>query len=99
MADVRITCIRKQDPGSIHEHITHVGNPAGNWMWPREKVIKSIEIGTNTFFILDPSNRRSEVGVVYPKDGRQPYLRSYADGAWNDNLLAQIQCPSGLRDL
>jgi hypothetical protein len=37
--DARITCIRKPHPSSPHEHITHVGNPAANWIWTREDVI------------------------------------------------------------
>jgi len=72
--------------------------PSG-WMWSREKVIRSIETGTNTFFVIGPGGKRSEVGVVYPKDGRLPYLRTYADGLWNDNLLALDQCPGGLNDV
>lgn len=30
---------------------------------------------------------RSQVGVVKPSNG-QPYLRTYADGQWNNNLLS-----------
>jgi hypothetical protein len=39
MADCQITCITKPHPQSPHEHITHVGNPSANWVWPREDVI------------------------------------------------------------
>jgi hypothetical protein len=93
MADCRITCITKPHPQSAHEHITHVGNPTTNWMWRREDVITSIDAGTNTFYVVDPvSGLRSDVGVVRP-DGRAAYLRSYADGDWNNNLLSLNQCP------
>jgi Protein of unknown function (DUF3892) len=93
MADVRVTCITKPNPASPHEHITHVGNPAANWEWTRERVIASIEAETNTFYVHDSkTGKRSEVGVVYPQ-GRSPYLRTHADGYWNDNLLALVQCP------
>ena len=34
----------------------------------------------------------SEIGVVKPTDGRDPYLRTYADGDWNNNLLALPEC-------
>jgi hypothetical protein len=52
----------------------------------------SIEAGTNTFFVLDPFNgKRSNVGVVRPVGGT-PYLRTYADGDWNNNLLSLNQC-------
>lgn len=32
-------------------------------------------------------NGRSQVGVVKPSNG-QPFLRTYADGQWNNNLLS-----------
>lgn len=92
MADVQVTCIVKPHPHSPHEHITHVGNPP-RWIWPREQVIESIEAKTNTFFVLDPRNgKRSNVGVVRVP-GKAPYLRTYADGDWNNNLLSLNQCP------
>lgn len=87
MADCRITHIRKPNRNSTHEHITHVGNPSANWVWKREDVIASIDAKTNTFYVHEGGNR-SEVGVVRPTDGRDPFLRTYADGQWNDNLLS-----------
>lgn len=93
MSDCRITCIKKPDRFSSHEHITHVGNKAAGWMWPREDVIASIEAETNTFYVYDDIRRkRADVGVRYPKDGRKPYLQTYADNDWNDNLLSLPQC-------
>jgi hypothetical protein len=93
MADVRVTCITKPQPQSPHEHITHVGDSRVGWKWAREDVIRSIDAGTNTFYVLDPyTGRRSNVGVVRPV-GRAPYLRTHADGDWNDNLLSLNQCP------
>jgi hypothetical protein len=93
MADVQVTCITKPHPQSAHEHITHLGNPAAGWIWPREKVIASIDGNTNTFFVIDPRNgRRADIGVVRPA-GRAPFLRTHADGDWNDNLLSLNQCP------
>lgn len=93
MADVRVTCIIKPNPQSSHEHITHLGNPAAGWKWTRDQVIASIEANTNTFYVVDPHNgKRSDVGVVRPA-GRPAYVRTYADGDWNDNLLSLNQCP------
>lgn len=93
MADVQVTCIIKPHPLSPDEHISHLGNPRAGWRWTREEVIRSIDAGTNTFFVLDPyTGRRSEVGVVRPA-GRVPYVRTHADGDWNDNLLSLNQCP------
>jgi hypothetical protein len=93
MADCKITHIRKPDRFNSHEHITHVGNLAANWIWTREAVILSIEAKTNTFYVYDEKDKkRSEVGVVNPNDGRLPFLRTHADGYWNDNLLSLPQC-------
>jgi Protein of unknown function (DUF3892) len=93
VSDVQVTCIDKPHPDSPHEHITHIGNPLTGWKWPREKVVKSIDDKSNTFYVLDPYNgKRSNVGVVRPT-GRPAYLRTYADGDWNNNLLSLDQCP------
>ena len=91
MADVQVTCITKPYPHSPHEHITHLGNPP-TWLWTREQVIASIDAGTNTFFVRDPvSGKRSVVGVVR-EAGKVPYLRTHADGYYNNNLLSLHQC-------
>lgn len=92
MADSQVTCITKPNPQSQHEHITHLGNPP-QWVWTREQVIASIEAKTNTFFVRDPSTgKRSDVGVVR-EAGKAPYLRTHADGYYNNNLLSLNQCP------
>jgi Protein of unknown function (DUF3892) len=97
MADVQVTCIDRPHLQSAHEHITHIGNPAAGWKWPREQVIASIECGTNTFYVVDPyTGKRADMGVVRPA-GRPAYLRTYADGDWNDNLLSLDQGPVSLR--
>ena len=92
MADAQVTCITKPHPQSAHEHITHLGNPP-QWVWTREQVIASIDAKSNSFFVLDPySGKRSDVGVVRVS-GKDPYLRTYAGGNWNNNLLSLNQCP------
>ncbi len=93
MADCRITCIRKPNPMSSHEHITHAGNPSANWFWTREEIIQSIENNQNSFYVMDDiTGKRSYVGVV-KVSGRNPFLRTHSDGVWNDNLLSLVQCP------
>ena len=60
-------------------------------MWTREQVIASIEANTNTFFVLDSIFRkRADIGVVR-ETGKLPYLRTYADGKWNNNFQAVRQ--------
>jgi len=92
MADVRVSCINKQPRNSTHEGITHLGNTSATtpWKWPRSDVIKSIENGTNTFYTLVDGNR-GDIGVVDGPHGK--YVRTYADGKWNDNLLSLPECP------
>jgi len=91
MPDVQVTCITKPHPQSSHEHITHLGG--ATWKWTREQVIASIEAKTNTFYVLDPrKGKRADVGVVRPRDGRAPFVQTYADGDWNNNLLSLNQC-------
>lgn len=63
----------------------------GLWLvWPRSEVIRSIENGTNTFFTL-VGGKRADVGVVSGPNGK--YVRTHADGYYNDNLLALPECP------
>jgi hypothetical protein len=73
-------------------NITHLGGPG--WKWTREAVIQSIENRSNTFFVIDAATgRRADVGTVRPTDGRAPFLQTYADGVWNNNLLSLPECP------
>ena len=90
MADVRVTCINKPDRDNQHDRITHLGG--ATWKWTAQQVINSINAETNTFYVLDAQGHRSTVGVVTPTDGRDPYLWTYADGEWNNNLLALPEC-------
>nr|WP_284145333.1 DUF3892 domain-containing protein [Xanthobacter aminoxidans] len=88
MADVQVTCINKQPRNNTHEGITHLGNSKGKWT--RQQVIDWIESKSNTFFTLVNGNR-GDIGVVDGPNGK--YLRTYADGKWNDNLLSLPECP------
>ena len=49
----------------------------------------SINSGSNTFYTL-VNGKRAEVGVVNGPNGQ--YVRTHADGYWNDNLLALPEC-------
>lgn len=93
MADCQITCIEKSGNSNRHEHITHVGNPKNNWKLTTPETVRRIENKTDSFYVLDPyTGKRANVGVVR-ETGKAPYLRTYADDTWNDNLLSLVSCP------
>lgn len=87
MADVQVKCINKQPRNDPHEGITHLGG--AGWKWTRSEVIRSIEGRTNSFFTL-VNGKRADVGVVNGPNGK--YVRTHADGYYNDNLLALLEC-------
>ncbi len=87
MADAHVTCITKKDRQSSYEGITHLGGLG--WNWTRADVIASIEAKTNTFYTYVDGNR-GNIGVVNGPNGK--YVRTYADGKWNDNLLSLPEC-------
>lgn len=90
--EFQVTCIRKPDRQSPHEHITHIGNIQGQWMLTRETAIKRIDGGTEAFYTIDSSTgKKAYIGVVR-ESGKVPYLRTHADSKYNDNLLAQDHC-------
>jgi hypothetical protein len=94
MAEYEVTCINKPHRENIHEHITHIGNVKDAWRMTRELAISQIESKQNQFYTTDrQTGKRSPIGVVR-ETGKAPYLRSYADGEWNNNLLAQQECGS-----
>jgi hypothetical protein len=91
MAAVQVTCIVKKDPSSRYEGILQIGGPGGGgWRMSVRDAIASIKAGTNTFYTLVNGNR-ADIAVV--EGGASPYLRTHADGQYNDNLLALPQCP------
>lgn len=96
MAQYSVTCITKPNRESTHEYITHIGGSINGTRWKitREEAIRQIETKTNSFYVTDPTNpfKRSTVGVIRPALG-YPYLRTYADGDWDNNLLSLTQCP------
>lgn len=87
MADAQVTCINKQPRNSTYEGITHLGG--NGWKWTRSEVIQSIRNKSNTFF-TQVNGKRADIGIVEGQNG--PYLRTYADDQWNDNLLALPEC-------
>lgn len=88
MADIQISCINKPDRNSPHDKITHVGG--FGWKRTLSQAVADIENKINTYYTL-VNGRRAEVGVINGTNGK--YLRTHADGQWNDNLLALPECP------
>jgi len=87
MVDLQVMCVTKQPRDNSHEGITHLGG--ANWYWTRQQVIGAIESKTHTFFTV-ANGKRANVGVVNGPNGK--YVQTYADGVWNNNLLALPEC-------
>jgi hypothetical protein len=96
--EYHVNCIRKPDRFSPHEHITHIGNNTNQWIMTRENAIQRTDSGNEAFYTIDnTTNRKMYIGVVRGDPNKAPYLRTHADGKWNDNLLAQQDCGSACR--
>ena len=84
---IYITAVHMQG-GTGHEHIASVQwrNAADNstGQSTREAVVAWIRDQNGVARVTD-GQREVNVGVV---DATPPYLRTYADGVWTDNLLA-----------
>lgn len=85
---IEITAIR-QVGGVLHEHI--VALQWRNTTTPstgestREQMVDWLSVAGNQAIVRGPT-KTAFVGVVRPQSGR-PYVRTYADGVWTDNLL------------
>lgn len=91
--EYEVTCITKPNRLNVHEHITHIGNIAANWRMTREEAIRRIDSQREYFYTVDRgTGRKVYIGVVRGDGAKAPYLRTYADGKWNDNLLALAEC-------
>ncbi len=92
MSDYQVTCITKPNVNSNHESITHLGGPNGSGRWydTKDNVISFIDNNKHRFFTR-VNNKVSFVYVVR-ESGKKPYLRTGADGYYNNNLLALNQC-------
>ncbi|BCM25962.1 DUF3892 domain-containing protein [Methyloradius palustris] len=92
MKEFEVNSIHKPNRNSSHEHITHIGNNTGLWKMTRETAIARIDSKTEAYYTIDyTSGKRAYIGVVRSA-GKLPYLRTYADSKYNDNLLALLEC-------
>lgn len=86
---IRITHIRLSDGVRDHEHITDVrwiGRESGK---VQDNTVAQIVawIDDNGKAYVGTGTSEVPVGVMRPQ-GHTPYLRTYADGQWNNNLLS-----------
>ena len=97
MTEHQITCINKPHHQSSHEHITHIGNLAEKWRLSREVAIQRIDSQSEQYYTVERLTGRKCYVAVVREAGKQPYLRTHADGKYNDNLLAQAECDQTCR--
>jgi hypothetical protein len=99
MDEYLVTCINKRDRFSTHEHITHIGNITGSspWRMTREDAIKQIDSKAAAFYTVERNSNKKMYIAVIRETGKLPYLRTHADGKWNDNLLAQAECTTNCK--
>jgi hypothetical protein len=86
---IEITAIRLGE-GRAHEHITDVrwrsaSTSAGQST--REAIVSWLSVSATNQAIVADGSGSVEVLVVRPP-GQPPYIRTWADGHWTDNLLA-----------
>jgi hypothetical protein len=84
---IQVKCVNKAHRDSSHEGITHLGGDG--WKWTRQQVIDAIE-GERYAFYTNAGGKTAWVGVRQGAHGK--YLQTYADGQWNNNLLALPEC-------
>jgi hypothetical protein len=66
--------------------------PANRWRMTREEAIRQIDAKEAAYYTIDRSTGlKVYIGVVR-EAYKVPFLRTHADGKWNDNLLALADC-------
>ena len=87
---IEITAIRVE-AGETHQHITSLQwrntQTAATGQSTRQQIVEWLDESKANQAVVARNGGWQYVGVVRPS-GQQPYLRTYADGEWNDNLLA-----------
>jgi hypothetical protein len=79
--------------GAQHQHIASMRwtNPetSATGESTRQAMVEWIRDKNGLAYVHGSDGSVSQVGVV---DAKPPYVRTYADGDWNDNLLALPSC-------
>jgi hypothetical protein len=86
---IQVTSIHMEGYGNSHEHIAAVRwvNPATHVIGEstRSVMVEWLSQSTNNLAAVWDGSRWVYIGVV---KGTPPYIRTYADGVWTNNLLA-----------
>lgn len=86
---VYVTHIHLSGYGAGHEHITDVmwrnASTGATGQSSRARMVDWIKNQGGDARVRDGAGHDVRVGVV---EAQPPYLRTYADGVWTDNLLA-----------
>lgn len=87
----QISCINKSDRPNPHERITHIGGESnGGWKLTQQQAIDMIDRGEWSFYTH--VNGRSVWVVVAISPWGHRYLRTEADGQYENNLLSLPEC-------
>ena len=97
MQEFEVNCVNVSETYPRREHVTHIGNFNTGWRMTKEVAIKRIESKQEAYYTVDKTTMKREYIGVRRDSGKEPYLRTYADGKWNNNLLALPDCPMGLK--
>ncbi|KRD42778.1 hypothetical protein ASE38_00280 [Cellulomonas sp. Root930] len=88
---IRITHVRLAPGYNDHEHIVRyrwVGIESGSsGESDKPALVAWLEEASGNRAFVGSGNQKVEVGVVHPSYG-QPYVRTYADNVWTNNLLS-----------
>ncbi len=89
MNEYQVTCVTRND---VNGRIIAIGGPGDGtgWTMTEAEAIRRIKRKEARFYTV-VNGKRAEIGVC----GTPPneYLRTHADGYWNDNLDALGACP------
>jgi hypothetical protein len=93
MATFQITAVRtEKSSGGTHEHISHVGLPAGSVL-PRSVVIKDLrDPNGDRYYTYVNGNKADVIVVDCPRCDFSDYIRTKADSTTADNLLSLPRC-------
>ena len=90
---IKITCVRFRGETVAHTHISHVGGPAGGgWLMPTSQAMRTIESGTNEFYMAGEDGSRVKIEIE--QGPRRKHLRARRGDVWCDDLLNLPVCES-----